>query len=213
MRKTALELQPNLVRLALGIPAAGVGGLLGYLTAPKAHPFEGMARGAGIGYMTGTGAGIGTLLGDAAAPEGNTKNQNIPYMLTGGLAGGALGLGVGKMMQGPPPWERNRRLREELLAAVHAEHERLKQTEKTALNPALRGLIEAKQLSDRKDYQGKHTRLRQLIEQYPDDFYVDSLSGDIAGITHAPTGFKIHAPLKVLPVTLRGFKDVEPRVA
>jgi hypothetical protein len=326
MKKTAYELQPNLVRLALGIPTAGVGGLLGYLTAPKAHRWEGAARGAGVGYMAGTGAGIGATLGEAAAPDNNSTRQNVPYMMSGGLAGGILGMGVGQMMQGTPPWVRQQKFRDELLNVLKEEQNKLRKelkgehpvhvlqkmgsekdqpalvefasenpelatistagligagaakkkrhplldllrggltgvttgagavaggmagrsmssddpsggalvggglggllsylaarqafkgigSEKTALSPALKTLIEAKELSDRKDYKGKHVRLRSLIEQFPDDFFIDSLNGDIAGITHRPTGFKIHAPLKVLPVNLRGFPNVETRVA
>jgi hypothetical protein len=320
MQKTAIEIQPNLLRLALGIPAAGVGGLFGYMTTPKEHRFEGMARGAGIGYMAGTGAGIGTMLGDAVGDE----KRNIPHMLAGGLAGGLVGGGVGKMMQGTPQWEQRKKFREELLTVLHEENNKLRRElkghspvellqkmsesgpaltefasehpematipiaggmgaalaekkkrpaldalrgalvgagtgagalagglggrqlapadpgtgtvsggilggllaylaaqkllggigrEKVALGPALQSLIEAKQLSDKKDYSGKHQRLRNLIEKYPDDFFIDSINGEIAGITHRPTGFKIHAPMKVLPVKLRGFTDVEARVA
>lgn len=69
-------------------------------------------------------------------------------------------------------------------------------------------LLLAKTLSDRRDYKGKHIRLRQLIDKYPDDFVIDSQQGDIAGVTHIPTGFKIHSPNRVLPVNLKRLSNV-----
>lgn len=100
------------------------------------------------------------------------------------------------------------------LAARRALRSMYDDTEKRALSPVLSQLIEAKNLSDKKDYRGKHSKLRQLMQQYPDDFYIDSVNGDIAGITHSGTGFKIHMPIRLLPATLKGFSDVAaPAVA
>lgn len=314
----AFEITPTMLRLSMGIPTAGIGGLMGYLTAPKEHRFEGTARGAGLGYMTGVGMGVGTHLGDAVAPD-----NKIPGMLAGGILGGTLGLGVGKMMQGEPAWEIRRRFREELLSLLHEEAGKLKQPqplqklstydekekepaltrlarehpelavaplsaltggilaedtghpladtfrgtatggltglgalaggtigskftsdpmtgtvaggglgglvsyimarramrniggrqkEKRGAGPVIQGLLEAKRLSDRRDYRGKHQKLRELIEKYPDDFYIDSQQGNMVGITHK-SGFQIHAPLKILPVKLRGFSNAEDSLA
>ena len=223
-----INIDPTILRLSAGIPTAGIGGLIGYLTGPANHKAESVARGAGIGYMTGTGLGIGSQLGSMATEQ---ENQ-LPAMLAGGLAGGAAGFGVGKTMQGTPPWETRQKFREELLELLRTEASKIKEevkqpilekpaeekvrnalqslfstTEKIALSPALTDLLIAKKLSDQKDYKGKHARLRSLIEKYPDDFYIDSQMGDIVGLTHK-TGFRIHAPMKVLPpVKLRRYDD------
>jgi hypothetical protein len=58
----------------------------------------------------------------------------------------------------------------------------------------LQQLIEAKSESDRKNYAAKHAILRKLLTQYPDDFRVDAATGKYHGLTHNPSGFKIHAP-------------------
>jgi len=55
-------------------------------------------------------------------------------------------------------------------------------------------LSEAKAHSDRGDYSSKHRIIRQLMEDSPADFVVDSQEGDILGITHKPTGFRLHVP-------------------
>jgi hypothetical protein len=310
--KQSIEINPSLVRLSAGIPAAGLGGLLGYLRAPKEHRYEGMARGAGTGYLTGTGLGVGAELASRAAPDGEAT---MPYMLSGALAGGAAGFGVGKMTAGTPPWEERRKFREELLSLLREESSKLKsdfrprskrpeaiqkismdvtqfaaenpelalvplggaagaaatderasfrkklhnallgagtatsavgagllthqlvhdnavslgagvgggfigymalrkllesekdKEKRSAAGPVLQKLLDAKRLSDVRDYKGKHQRLRQLIDKYPDDFFVDSMQGDIVGVTHRPTGFRMHAPIRVLPSSLRGRVD------
>lgn len=109
---------------------------------------------------------------------------------TGALGGGALGG----------------------LLAYLAARKRAPDHEKRGIGPVLQQLLQAKMMSERKDYKGKHSRLRSLIEQYPDDFFIDSMQGNIAGLTHRPTNFKIHAPLRILPVNLRGYADEEPIV-
>ncbi len=296
-----MEINPTLLRLAMGVPFAGAGGLIGLATGPRDHKMESMARGAGMGYMTGTGLGAGMQLGTMAKPD--DTNDALPYQVAGGVGGAARGLGVGKMMQGEPKWEERRKFREELLAVLREEQaKRYGELQKfgsdeehriaryareypeatlmpimatlgsmTAVNTkrpfadkvrgAARGLgigasatlgatlgknvasdptagvvgggtlggllgylamrkllpdyekqgasplqilLQAKQLSDQKDYHGKHQRLRMLMDRYPDDFFVDSVNNDIAGITHRPTNFKVHVPIRVLPNKLRG---------
>ena len=59
-------------------------------------------------------------------------------------------------------------------------------------------LLKAKAYSDIKDYDSKHSLLYDLVRQSPDDFYIDSEEGSIYGLTHSPTGFKIHVPRKVV---------------
>ena len=60
-------------------------------------------------------------------------------------------------------------------------------------------LLKSKQESDRKNYSKKHYIMRQMLQADPDSFVVDSESGSIVGITHKPTGFRMHLPKSVLP--------------
>ena len=68
-----------------------------------------------------------------------------------------------------------------------------------ASNPVLQALLKAKGLSDRGDYGGKHEIMRQLISSAPGNFGIDSASAGVYGITHAPTGFRMHLPKQVVP--------------
>jgi 8-oxo-dGTP pyrophosphatase MutT (NUDIX family) len=65
-------------------------------------------------------------------------------------------------------------------------------------------LLEAKKESDRKNYAAKHDILRKLIKKSPAEFKIDSEEGGIYGITHIPSGFKIHIPKSAVPEELRG---------
>jgi len=57
----------------------------------------------------------------------------------------------------------------------------------------------AKNYSDVRQYDAKHSLLNQLIREAPQEFYVDSDDNSgIVGLTHAPTGFRIHAPRHVI---------------
>lgn len=60
-------------------------------------------------------------------------------------------------------------------------------------------LLNAKRESDRKNYGAKHELLRQLLKERPEDFIVDSENKGIIGLTHK-SGFRIHAPRRVLPL-------------
>lgn len=70
----------------------------------------------------------------------------------------------------------------------------------TTIQPVQR-LQEAKAYSDRGDYPSKHRIIRQMMEESPADFAIDSQQGDILGITHKPTGFKLHVPRLIAPAT------------
>lgn len=62
-------------------------------------------------------------------------------------------------------------------------------------------LIEAKKLSDKSNYVKKNEVLAALLKKYPREFKVDSiLNNKYVGITHKPSGFKIHAPRTLIPV-------------
>ena len=64
-------------------------------------------------------------------------------------------------------------------------------------------LLSAKKESDRRNYPAKHDILRKLIKQSPGDFRIDSEEGNIYGITHIPTGFRIHMPRREAPSGLQ----------
>lgn len=69
-------------------------------------------------------------------------------------------------------------------------------------------LLAAKAHSDKKRYKAKHALMRQLIMARPREFAVDSSARGIAGITHVPTGFRMHLPQIVLPAGLRKLEGV-----
>jgi hypothetical protein len=75
---------------------------------------------------------------------------------------------------------------------------------KLAKSHALKQLIEAKKLSDKNDYAGKHKILANLMGKYPQEFKVDSsVSNDkYVGLEHKPSGFKIHAPNMLIPINV-----------
>jgi uncharacterized membrane protein (UPF0127 family) len=58
----------------------------------------------------------------------------------------------------------------------------------------LKQLLAAKAHSDKGQYEAKAAMLRKLIAESPKDFMVDSRKGGIYGLTHIPTGFRIHLP-------------------
>jgi hypothetical protein len=74
---------------------------------------------------------------------------------------------------------------------------------KLAKSPVLRDLIKAKKLSDKGDYVHKNELIRKLVSKYPEQFKVDSyLNQAYVGLTHKPSGFKIHTQKSGLPSEL-----------
>lgn len=72
---------------------------------------------------------------------------------------------------------------------------------KLAKSVALKQLIEAKKKSDNNDYAGKNRILADLLAKHPKQFKVNSvLDGKYVGLTHKPSGFKIHAPRMLIPI-------------
>jgi hypothetical protein len=72
---------------------------------------------------------------------------------------------------------------------------------KLAKSLELKRLIEAKKKSDKNDYAGKNKILQELLAKHPRDFKIDSvLDKNYVGLTHKPSGFKIHAPRMLVPV-------------
>lgn len=65
-------------------------------------------------------------------------------------------------------------------------------------------LLQAKKFSDTKNYHEKNKILRNLMAERPDDFVIDSsLNRKYVGVTHVPTAFKVHAPLDIIPSTVK----------
>lgn len=74
---------------------------------------------------------------------------------------------------------------------------------KTAKSHELLQLIEAKKKSDARDFVAKNHIIQTLTHKNPSHFKVDSrLNRNYVGLTHVPTGFKIHAPKKILPAEI-----------
>ena len=74
-------------------------------------------------------------------------------------------------------------------------------TVKIAKSVELQQLIKAKKLSDKNDYRGKNEILAKLLQDSPKQFKIDSLLNDkYLGLTHKPSGFKIHAPRTLVPI-------------
>jgi 8-oxo-dGTP pyrophosphatase MutT (NUDIX family) len=77
---------------------------------------------------------------------------------------------------------------------------------KLAKSETMRQLIEAKQLSDKNDYDGKNKILGKLMGKYPKQFKVDSITnGKYVGLTHKPSGFRIHAPRTLVPIGVESY--------
>jgi hypothetical protein len=79
---------------------------------------------------------------------------------------------------------------------------------KLAKSIKLQKLIEAKRLSDKNQYGQKNTILAELLKSYPKEFKVDSsLNNKYVGLTHKPTGFRIHAPRMLVPVGIENLSN------
>ena len=71
---------------------------------------------------------------------------------------------------------------------------------KEAAHPALADLLKAKELSDNKKYIQKNMLIRKLVAQSPQDFEVsEDPENGIIGISHIPTGFRIHTLERNMP--------------
>jgi hypothetical protein len=111
-----------------------------------------------------------------------------PAFLTYLLSTAGVGAGVGALNA---HW--NKKTKEKKQKAL----------KKTAKSKILKDLLEAKELSDKRDFVHKNELLRKLVTEHPKQFKVDShLNSAYVGLTHTPTGFKIHAQKKIIPSEL-----------
>jgi hypothetical protein len=58
-------------------------------------------------------------------------------------------------------------------------------------------LLEAKEHSDRRRMTQKRRVMRQLLLDHPEEFEIDDPQGPHVGLTHIPTGFRIHVPREI----------------
>lgn len=61
-------------------------------------------------------------------------------------------------------------------------------------NDTLQLLIQAKEHSDKSDYAKKRDIMRKLLKREAHNFTVDSRNRTVLGLTHIPSGFRIHMP-------------------
>lgn len=152
------------------IPTAAVIGTA--LTGDTGSPVKDFLRGALKGALTGGGIAAG-------ASVGNSITNDSAGTVGGGVGGGLLAL----------------------LAANRLLKNYRGPRKKYAAGPVIKSLIQAKELSDARKYKRKQEILRQLIATHPQDFVIDSelARGNIVGITHVGSGFRIHMLRKGLP--------------
>lgn len=74
---------------------------------------------------------------------------------------------------------------------------------KEAAQGSLPSLLKAKDHSDKKQYGAKNRIMALMMYKAPDEFLVDSDDGKFLGITHAPTGFRMHLPKNIVPAAVR----------
>lgn len=60
-------------------------------------------------------------------------------------------------------------------------------------------LLAAKKESDRNNWSDKHKLLRSLLLKHPETFEIDSSGSHVIGITHKPSGFRMHIPRAMAP--------------
>ncbi len=166
-----------------------------YLTKNEDDPTRGALKGFGVGAVTNAGIlvpefeasrlGVANLLKSKQLTSGQKLKSSLalaPAFLTYlGLTAGAPALVGG-------------------VNAYWNKKKKEKSLKKQAKSLDLIRLIEAKKKSDQRDYVAKNQLLLELVNRKPKDFKIDSyLNKDYVGLTHIPTGFKIHAPKKILP--------------
>lgn len=88
-------------------------------------------------------------------------------------------------------------LRAPSLIALHEDYPAAQA--RTTKSPILNQLLQAKAHSDVRQYQQKHQIMSKLMNETPNDFVIDSTMGNMLGVTHPKTGFKIHVPIEVVP--------------
>ena len=167
-------------------PLAGAGSMAAGLAS------GGVGKGALLGTGIGALAGLGMVAPEMGASYHALKHLNGGPMSAEGrkdlisalstyLAGTVLPSTLAGAAGG---WISGRRKKRE---------EEEEQEKAAAKHPALPDLQQAKAHSDKKDYRQKNMLIRKMMNDKPDDWAIDSDDGKgIVGVTHLPTGFKLH---------------------
>jgi hypothetical protein len=156
--------------VALPLTGASMGALLAQ---DRGSPLLDTVRGGLKGLATGGGALLGMR---SVAPE-----SALPGAAAGGLAGYLSSLLA--------------------LKAIGIDRAKNKSRfRKAAASDTLMALLAAKAESDAARYRAKHQIMRNLMKSTPADFTIDSDNGrGIVGVTHTPTGFRMHLPSGIIP--------------
>lgn len=168
----SLEGFPYWALLPIGTTAAG-----SVLAGSRGSPAVDAARGG----LKGLGLGLGAVGGWEAGRQLGA-NDTLAKLFGAGIGGAGGLLGTSWL------------LRQVGLDRRSPDEEEAKQASD------LKSLMKAKTESDRGNYLTKAQILRRMIQRRPQDFFIDSRQGDIVGLTHPRTGFRIHLPEYQLPV-------------
>jgi len=89
---------------------------------------------------------------------------------------------------------------QELFGRTNMEHAAYLEPIMQKKEPASRlpQLLAAKAHSDARRYAHKHQLMQGIMRQYPDEFVIDSEDKKYYGITHTPTGFRMHLPRQIV---------------
>ncbi len=191
---------PEGVDLSPELATVGTTGVIGSLLGmSRDAPVSGALRGG----LMGLGTGVGAVAGHGLS-QGTEMPPLLAALLGGGagLAGTAAALRLAGLSKPAPPPDPNKD--RDPLSSLDS------LTKGAAASPILQQLLAAKAESDRKNWIAKHSIMRNLISQSPNDFVIDSDDGNgIVGITHPSTGFRMHLPQRVIPVPLQSIKAAE----
>jgi GNAT superfamily N-acetyltransferase len=80
----------------------------------------------------------------------------------------------------------------------------------SAIKSPLKVLLQAKEHSDKGEYDRKARLMLLLMQARPEEFVIDSDDPNYPGITHTPSGFKIHVPKRIIPASVR---SAEPTIS
>lgn len=154
------------------------------------------------------GAGLGLIAAKLLNGSSNPETAGAVKALMA-AAGGAIGGATAREIDGHYDsrlWdEQGRKLRrkprelalDESAGRILGSATGLNMPKSASTDQVVQQLLAAKNHSAAKRYTRKQAILRQLLSRHGGDFYVDSPDPRYPGLTHAPSGFRIHAPKSV----------------
>ena len=111
------------------------------------------------------------------------------------IAAGAAGLGAAGLAYWL--WQRNRKKKQQEKQASAVQL----QASEARHRQVLEDLKKAKEHSDKKEYGQKSVIMTRLFRDHPDDFIMDD-DWNYAGVTHVPSGFRLHVPRNTVPAEI-----------